>query len=331
MKKIIEPVDRELLKKELTKKIFLRPTNKAENEIYIFTAEEAPNLMREVARLREETFRAAGGATGEEMDLGEMDTRAENPCQQLIVWDPDNEEIIGGYRFLMGDKCKMKEDGQPDITSAHLFHYSEYFIREYLPHTIELSRAWVQQKYQKREMGVKSLYALDNLWDGIGAVLYNNPQLRYLIGKVTTYPQFDAISRDLIFAYLQRYHKDEKGIVWAKKPIEISSEAQVLADTIFVGHDPLANFQLLQRAIRDRGAILPKMFSAYLNLSNTLRSFGTAIDDDLVDTYETGIMLIVDEMDNDKKLRYIGKYIDYIKQIIKSRRQPRKTLTSKHK
>ena len=317
---IIPPVDRELLKKELSDKFFLRPTNKADNRIYDITAHDAPNVMREIARLRELSYRAGGGATGMEMDMDAMDTMAK-PYHQLIVWDPEHEQIVGGYRYLCCAEATFTEDGQPFITSAHLFHYSDYFIKDYLPYTVELGRAFVQPMYQSREMGVKSLYALDNIWDGLGAVFYHHPEVRYLIGKVTIYPDFDAVSRDLIYAFLHRFHHDKKGLFRPYKPVDISVEGQELADELFIGDDPQLNYHILQRAVRTRGAVIPPMFSAYINLTQTLQFFGNAINDELSDVFETGIMVTIDEINEDKKLRYIGVYIEYIKQLLTEKRR----------
>ncbi|MCQ2310466.1 MAG: GNAT family N-acetyltransferase [Paludibacteraceae bacterium] len=320
MKPIIEPVSRDLLKQELTKHAFLRPTNKAENEIYDITANTAPNLMREIARLREISYRASGGSTGMELDMDDMDTMT-NPYHQLLVWDPINEEIIGGYRYLCCAEATFSEDGQPYITSSHLYHYSEYFIKNYLPYTIELGRAFVQPKYQNRDMGVKSLYALDNIWDGIGAVLYNHPEIKYLIGKVTMYPQYDETSRNLIYAYLRRYHNDAKGLFRPKQPVDISCEGQELADDLFMGDDPTLNYQILQRAIRARGTVIPPMFSAYLNVTDKLLSFGNAVNDELANVYETGILVNVEDINPDKQDRYIGVYIEWLKNLMDKRRK----------
>ncbi|MBR1426403.1 MAG: GNAT family N-acetyltransferase [Paludibacteraceae bacterium] len=322
MKPIIPPVDRDLLRKELTKKFFLRPTNKAGNEIYDITAHDCPNVMREIARLRELSYRASGGSTGEELDMDAMDTMAK-PYHQLVVWDPENREIIGGYRYLLCRDCTFSEDGQPYITSAHLFYYTEYFIKHYLPATVEFGRAFVQPKYQERAMGAKALYALDNIWDGIGAVLYHNPDIHYMIGKVTIYPSYDEGSRNLIYAYLQRFHSDRKGLFRPYRPVDISVEGQELADELFVGDNALFNYHILQRAVRARGAVIPPMFSAYMNVTHNLQFFGNAVNDELADVFETGIMVDVREVNEDKKLRYIGSYIEYVKQILTERRKRR--------
>jgi len=315
MQPIIEPVDRNLLMDELAHLTCLRPTHKADNLIYDFTAHTCPHLMREIARLREWSFRSAGGSSGLALDTDDMDTMAQ-PYHQLIVWDPIHQQIIGGYRYLCCAEATFAADGQPYITSSHLFHYSNYFIHDYLPYTIEFGRAFVQPMYQDHAMGVKSLYALDNIWDGIGAVLYQHPNVKYLIGKVTIYPSYDAISRDLIYAYLRRYHFDHKGLFAPKIPVDVSIDGQELADDLFIGTDPQLNYQILQRAVRARGTTLPPMFSAYLNVSDSLLAFGNAVNDEMADVYETGIMIEVSQIRPDKHDRYIGAYIDYLKSLM---------------
>ena len=305
MKPIIPAVETSLLLKELEGHL-LRPSNKADNLIYDITAHECPNVMREIARLREISYRDGGGATGQEMDIDAMDTMAK-PYHQLIVWDPDNKQIIGGYRYLFGHEAEIR-DGQPFITSAHLFHYSERFIRDYLPNTIEFGRAFVQPMYQKREMGIKALFALDNIWDGIGAVMYNHPEIRYMIGKVTIYPDYNATARELIYAYLKQYHLGEEGLFAPYKPFL----SEPLSASPFEGEDKQENYHILQRAVREQGTVIPPMFSAYLNLTNDIQFFGNAINDELANVYETGIMVDLETVYQEKKERYITPYIQWL-------------------
>lgn len=284
MKPIIAPVETEILLHELEGHL-LRPSNKAGNLIYDITAHECPNVMREIGRLREISYRAGGGGTGKELDIDDQDIMP-RPYHQLIVWDPDNNQIIGGYRYLFGHEAEIR-NGQPFITSAHLFHYSERFIRDYLPNTIEFGRAFVQPMYQKREMGVKALFALDNIWDGIGAVLFNHPEIRYMIGKVTIYPGYNEQARELIYAYLDRYHKGEQGLIEPYHPLL----SQPLTHSPFEGEDKQENYHILQHAVREQGTVIPPIFTAYLNLTNDLQFFGNAINDEFSDVLESGIMV----------------------------------------
>lgn len=305
MQPIIPPVDTDLLLQELEGHL-LRPSNKAGNLIYDITAHECPNVMREIGRLREISYRDAGGATGKEADIDEMDTMA-RPYHQLIVWDPDNLQIIGGYRYLLGENAEIR-NGQPYITSSFLFHYSERFIRDYLPYSIEFGRAFVQPKYQQREMGVKALFALDNIWDGIGAIMHNNPHIRWMIGKVTLYPDYNPTARELIYTYLERYHHGDIGL-FAPYHLE---PTMPLENDPFVGDDPQENYHVLQHAIREHGTVIPPMFSAYLNITNELQYFGTAIEETFSNVYDSGIMVDLETVYSEKKERYITPYIQWL-------------------
>lgn len=305
MQPIIPPVETALLLSELEGHL-LRPSNKAENLIYDITAHECPNVMREIARLREISYREGGGATGKEMDIDEMDTMA-RPYHQLIVWDPENRQIVGGYRYLLGSEAEIR-DGQPYITSAHLYHYSERFIREYLPYSVEFGRAFVQPMYQKREMGMKALFALDNIWDGIGALVYNHPEIRYMFGKVTIYPCYNATARELIYHYLDRFHRGDRTLFAPYK-----EEPLLPIQTPFEGSDLDQNYHLLQHAVREQGTVIPPMFTAYLNITNHLQFMGNAINDELSNVYETGIMVDIDTIYAEKKERYIAPYVEWLK------------------
>lgn len=111
MEDIIKPISKELLKAELTEDKRLRMTNKSNNQIYIITHLNAPNVMREIGRLREIAFRAAGGGTGLSMDIDEYDTM-EHPYKQLIVWNPEAEEILGDIGICSGQMCALMRKGR---------------------------------------------------------------------------------------------------------------------------------------------------------------------------------------------------------------------------
>ena len=166
MEEIIPKIDRSLILAELTEDRLLRFTNKTNNRIYVVDAHSASATMRELGRLREIAFRAAGGGTGKSCDIDFFDTM-DPPCRQLIVWDPDDQEIAGGYRFILGEDVKIA-DGRPRIATSHMFDFSEKFLSDYLPYTLELGRSFVATEYQASGNRQKALYVLDNLWDGLG-------------------------------------------------------------------------------------------------------------------------------------------------------------------
>lgn len=319
MKPIIPPIAKAILKKELSNEFFLRPTNKAHNEIYVVTAHNAPNTMREIGRLRELSFRSGGGGTGDELDIDEYDYM-ENPYKQLIVWDPVAEEIIGGYRFQPGTEVGFYENGQPKFVMSHLFQFSEQFIANFLPYTIELGRAFVQPDYQTSKMGTKSLFALDNLWDGLGALIHSVKDLRYFIGKVTIYNEYPLQSRELIYEYLFRYFPDPDRLIVPLVPVEVSKQGKKIAKQVLVEKDSVHNYKALQKEIRAEGETIPAMFHAYIGLSDTMRVFGSIFDKDFGSVYETGIMITIADLLETKRVRYITPYIEYVKKVVEERR-----------
>lgn len=323
MKPVIEAVDRQLIKQELNEKRFLRPTNKANNEIYVITAHDSPHTMREIGRLRELSFRSGGGGTGDEIDVDAYDF-LEKPFKQLIVWDPQAEEIIGGYRFLSGQDVEMDEKGQPKFVMSHLFRLSEKFISDYLPYTIELGRAFVQPVYQTSKMGMKSLFALDNLWDGLGALIHSTKGAKYFIGKVTIYNSYPLLAREMIYEYMYRYFPDADALIVPKAPIAVSAENNALAKSLFSGNDRVDDYKVLQKAVRSVDETIPPLYNAYIGLTDTMRFFGVALDNDFGAVYEAGILVTMDDLLESKRKRYIDPYIDYLMVVLEERRQAKK-------
>jgi hypothetical protein len=304
---IIQPIPVEVLKSELTPERQLRMTNKSHNQIFVITAHEAPNVMREIGRLREIAFREAGGGTGKECDIDEFDT-CENCYKQLIVWNPEAEEIIGGYRYLEGTKWEIDANGQPRLATSHMFHFSEKFLREYMPYTIELGRSFVSLPYQSSRMGAKSLFALDNLWDGLGALTVIMPNVRYFFGKMTMYPSYIREGRDMILYFLKKHFDDKENLVIPMKPLKLESDENDLAK-LFYETDFRADYRILNREVRRLGYNIPPLVNAYMNLSPTMKLFGTAINYGFGDVEETGILIAVDEILEDKRVRHIDSFI----------------------
>ncbi|MCR5350924.1 MAG: GNAT family N-acetyltransferase, partial [Bacteroidales bacterium] len=293
MEKIIDPVSVDLLKAELTPDKKLCDTNKAGNEIYVVDCHNAPNVLREIGRLREVAFRDSGGGTGQAIDIDDFDTMQDRPYQQIVIWDPDESAILGGYRYILGPDVKIQEDGQPYISSAHMFHYSEKFIREYLPHVMELGRSFVAPEYQSSKAGAKAIFALDNLWDGITAVILQHPDILYFLGKMTIYPSYDRTSRELIEYFLWKHFPDPEELVRPKRPVPFESEERLLG-LILHDTDYKADYRNLKEAIRHLGFHIPPLVNSYMNASPTMKMLGTGINDEFFDAYDTGILVCFD-------------------------------------
>ena len=305
-KEIIPPVSREEIKSELTKTYFLRQTNNASNEIYVIDGHGCPAVLREVGRLRELSFRMAGGGTGEEIDLDAFDT-ANPPYKQLIVWDPQSEEIIGGYRYILCGDTGFDANGSPQLATSELFHFSPTFIRDYYPYTIELGRSFVQPAYQPSRENRKSIYSLDNLWDGLGALVVNNPHIRYFFGKVTMYTHFNTYARDLILYFLHRFFPDKEKLVCPIDPLPLATAEEDL-EGIFVSDTFNGNYKILLKLVRDQGENIPPLINSYMGLSPSMRTFGTAINDHFGGVEETGIMVTINDIYEAKKERHVNSY-----------------------
>ena len=317
MEPIIAPVSKDLIKSELTPAKKLRDTNKSGNEIYIITHHDSPNVMLEIGRLREEAFRAAGGGSGLAADIDEFDTM-ENPYKQLIVWDPDGENILGGYRFLSGNEIMLDENGQPLLATSHMFRFSEKFIKEYLPYTIESGRSFVDPEYQSRQAGAKALFALDNLWDGLGALIIEKPDMKYFFGKMTMYPDYNREARDLIQHFLFKHFEDKEKLVTPVDPLKIETDKDYM-DSILHEDDFNEDYKLLNAEVRKHGVNIPPLVNSYMSLSPTMKMFGGGINHEFSEAEETCILVTFDEIHEAKKERHINSFINEKIALLKKR------------
>lgn len=302
---IINKVDRTVLEDELKQHDhFIRKTNKGNNEIYIITAHSAPNVMQEIGRLREIAFRAAGGGTGNPVDIDSYDTSL-NCYSQLILYSPEYKEIIGGYRFIKGVESFNEETQLPELSTLNYFNLSETFINNYLPYTIELGRSWIQPMFQKGEYARTGIFALDNLWDGLGALVVDNPEVKYLYGKVTMYPEYNRESRNALLSFLHYYFPDSEKLL---KPINPLIREEDFTE-LFKGKDFKEGHKFLKTFVRERGENIPPLVNSYMGLSDTMKTFGTAVNKDFGGVEETGILVTISDVYEEKKERHINTYI----------------------
>jgi len=302
MEQIIDPIDRSVLIKELNQDRFFKNTRKGENEIYTVNIHNAPNVVQEIGRLREVTFRHSGGGTGLEIDLDDFDLSAD--CyQQLIVWSPKEQEIVGGYRYIL---CKSVL-GDPDniaLSTSHYFNFTDNFIQEYLPKTIELGRSWVQPNFQPSVDPRKGLFALDNIWDGLGAVVLHHPEIKYFFGKVTMYPTYNKEARDFLLNFMHHYFPDKDQLITPHHPL-VQNYDKANYDSMIEGLDFKEGFRVLSTYAKERGEFVPPLVNIYMNLSSTMKTFGTAVNADFGNVEETAILVRIDDIHQEKKDRYM--------------------------
>ncbi len=312
MRHLIEPLSPEDLKKELTPDKFVRPTNFGQNEIYITTAHDSPNVMLEVGRLRELTFRAAGGGTGKSVDIDRFDQTEDGLCyKQLILWNPVDEEIVGGYRFLLMKDVYQNESGLNYTSFTELFSTSKNFEEKYLPEVIELGRSFIQPNYQSSKYSRKSIYALDNLWDGLGALIVMYPEMKYFLGKMTMYADYNTVARDLLLYFFRKYFYDSEKLIRPYEPIKITTDESYLA-SIICNDNYVNDYRAVNKKIRELGENIPPLFNSYMNLSSTMKVFGTAINPFFGNVEETAIIIKIKDIYDKKKARHIESYKDYL-------------------
>lgn len=318
MKDIIPPVPVEALLDELTTDKFIRKTNKAGNKIFIVDSKDSPQTMREIGRLRELSFRQAGGGTGKDCDLDGYDT-CDNCYKQLIVWDPDEKAILGGYRFIICGTGNCIKKGEVDLATGKLFHFSEQFKSDFLPHMIELGRSFVQPKYQSTQLRRKGLYALDNLWDGLGTLVLDYPDKHYMFGKVTMYLHYHQMARDMILFFLNKHFPDRDGLVTPKDPLKMATDRARLT-AIFTGQSYEEDYKILSKEVRAKGENIPPLINAYMSLSPSMRTFGTVLNSGFGDVEETGIMITISDLYKAKVERHVNNYVPKQLQAINNMR-----------
>ena len=303
---IIPPVDRALLKAELTPERFVRKTNKIKNLIYIVNHHNAPNVMREIGRLRELTFALAGGGTGQPIDIDEHDTN-EICYEQLVVFSPEDDEIMGGYRFI--DCAKIGKNNVDQLSTSHYFNFSDQFINEYMPYAIELGRSWINPLFQPSINPRKGLFALDNLWDGLGAIVLQHPNMKYFFGKVTMYSSYNEQAKRAVLGFMKTYFPDKEKLVTPIHPIYTSVETHEIVQ-MTAGLDFKEGLKVLQKYCRERDENVPPLISNYMQLSPTMKSFGTAKNPDFGGVEETGILITLADIYPEKSERHLKPVTD---------------------
>ena len=239
-----------------------------------------------------------------------------NPYKQLIVWNPEAEEILGGYRYLLGDEVEFDEHGKPVLATAHMFDFSEKFLKEYLPYTVELGRSFVTLEYQSSRAGSKGLFALDNLWDGLGALTVIKPNMKYYFGKMTMYPSYHRQGRDMILNFLNKHFHDAEKLITPIRPLELETDPALL-DEMFCFDSLKDDYRVLTTEVRKLGYNITPLVNAYMGLSPTMRMFGTAINYGFGDVEETGILIAVDEILEQKRVRHIESFVAQNPDVVK--------------
>jgi hypothetical protein len=298
-KDIIAAVDKEALEAELTSDRLVRCFKGL--EVYIVTAQNAPNAMDEIGRIREIEFRKEGGGTAKEKDIDQFDT-GKIPYKQLLVWDPVEREIVAMYRYIL---CRdaVRSDGEIPLATHRLFTFSERFIEEYLPYTIELGRSVVNRNAKK------SLYGLYVIWSGLAALVSEYSEMKYFFGKTTTFEYYPARARDLLFSFINLYFGDKEHLVRPREELcyEMTTDKSSLL-SIFTGNDYRKDYDRLLKELSNLGQAIPPLIISYLRLTDTIKYFGTAWNPFFGNVMETAFLLTIRDINESKRKKFIETY-----------------------
>jgi len=310
VEEIIKPISKEILINELKIALFLRPTRVGNNEVYIFSSEQCPNLMQEVGRLRELTFREAGAGFGKEVDIDDYDI-CEHRCKQLIVWDPIKKEIVGGYRFNLFYDLKNKNLNDTPLSNKSFYNVSNKFVSDYIPYLVELSRAFIQPMFQPKYAGRRAAFSLDNIWDGLGALVIKYPFLKYYFGRLTFFSNYNATVRDSIFYFFQKHLKGDTSLLQAKRPLSLDTPISYIKKKINMS-DIKEDYKSLQLIAKEHNAVIPPLMKSYYNASSSLKVFDPVFDSYFGSSYAAAIIVTIKDIYPSYVKRYIKPYKKFI-------------------
>jgi hypothetical protein len=150
---------------------------------------------------------------------------------------------------------------------------------------------------------------LDNLWDGLGALTIVIPNLKYFFGKMTMYPSFNREARDMILYFLNKHFNDPDRLVYPTDPLQLDTDPAEL-EKLFTEETFREDYKILNTEVRKTGFNIPPLVNAYMGLSPTMRVFGTAVNHEFGEVEETGILIAIDEILEEKRMRHIDTFAE---------------------
>lgn len=292
-KAIIQPPDhREVLRQLSASKLLY--TAHDGKELRLVNSCDSDALLKEIARLREITFRKIGEGTGRKLDNDISD----NHYAHLLLCEPAAREIIGAYR--LGD-CRsiIENHGMGKLYTSTLFDFSDDFI-PMLNQTAELGRSFVRSRYWNTN-------ALDLLWQGIGIWLGMNPHIRYLMGGVSLSGAYPPEAAALIISYYKKWFSGEKELAKSKNRYLLSAGLTQEIAALLNSSDPAADWQILKQKLQQFNLSVPPLFRQYTNLCEPdgVQFLDFGIDPDFGNCVDGFILVDLTRMKPEKKARYL--------------------------
>lgn len=291
---IAHPEERAVLKKAVESCLLLGETGD-DKKIYLYHHQQSSPVMREIGRLRELAFRAVGEGCGQRRDIDHFDSHYEH----LILWDSDDLEIVGAYRFANTARV-IADHGLAGLYTASLFQFSAQ-MQPYLAQGLELGRSFVQPRYWGKR-------SLDYLWYGIGAYLKQYPELRYLFGGVSLSNSYPQAARDLMVYFYSLYFQDEQRTAVSNQPYQLPHAILQQLQQHFSGQDYAADFVQLKHLLANMGVSIPTLYKQYSELCEPggvkFLAFGT--DPDFADCIDGLVLVDLTQLKAQKRARYLS-------------------------
>jgi putative hemolysin len=292
-KAIAHPENRAELKSAICQCELLGKTSDGKT-IYLYRQQDSSPIMREIGRLREVAFRLVGEGSGQRRDIDCYD----QDYLHLILWDEDDLEIVGAYRF--GESQKLIDNSESyGLYTKTLFDYQPD-MKPIFIQGLELGRSFVQPKYWGKR-------SLDYLWVGIGAFVAKNPQYRYLFGPVSISNSLPITAKNVLIHYYQHYFASEQPLAKAKIPFKLDESEKEQWMAAFDGNDKDKDFTTMKHLLANLGVSVPTLYKQYSALCDeggvSFSAFN--IDPDFKDCVDGLVVVDLEKLLTKKRLRYI--------------------------
>ncbi len=295
---VVHPADAKAIKKALLQSRLLGET-KDGKKIFLYEFQDDCPVMREIARLRELTFRTVEEGTGLALDLDKFDVY----YSHIVLWDDHALEIVGAYRVGEGPKI-MASHGIEGFYTHTLFELQHDFA-SLLPYSLELGRSFVQPRYWGQ-------HSLEYLWYGIGAYLREQPEIKYLFGPVSISNAYPQLAKELIIGFYKQQFGTDLPRAKAKTPFVISEQCRQFAAQEFNG-DYSTSFKILVSELKKLGVKVPTLYKQYVELciDNGCHFIDFNIDPDFNNCIDSLIMVEIDKIAPKKRMRYIERQLTH--------------------
>jgi len=265
--------------------------------LYLVTMSDAPAAVREIARLRELTFRKVGEGTGRRMDSDVFDSY----YHHLVLWDEKDLEIVGAYRLGFGGKI-LNERGEGGFYTHSLFEFSDTFYG-LLQDSVEMGRSFIQAHYW-------NTYALEYIWAGIGTILRANPSLRHMFGPVSISNSYPAPCKDAIVHFYKKWFNSSSEVALSRTPYHLTAESNAELNSYFIGANYREDLNFLKMRLRTYGTSIPMLYRQYTELTEeggvVFGDFG--VDRDFGECVDGFVLVDLRRLTAAKRDRYVEKY-----------------------